>query len=108
MPASWAATEMTNTGASSGTSSLRLATADTSCGRERRGDLWPRIGRLRCGELLQRLAGIGFELGRDRHLDGDEQVAGLAFRVDAAATDPQRAAGRRTRRDLQRHRAIQG
>src|SRR5690242_11368905 len=97
MPASSAATEMTNTGASSGTFSLRRAIRATtlrSGPAERRGDLRPRVGGLRGGELLQRLAGVAVEPCRHGHLDRHQQVALLGPGADAAAADPEGAAGR--------------
>src|SRR6266576_3538750 len=79
MPASWAATEMTKTGASSGTSPRRASAITALRGgqaAERGRDRRPRIVSLRGGVLLQSLARLGGHLLRHVDVDGDEQVAG--------------------------------
>src|SRR6266516_2334864 len=112
MPASWAATEMTKTGASSGTSPRRASAITALRGgqaAERGRDRRPRIVSLRGGVLLQSLARLGGHLLRHRDLDGDEQIARAGAALGEAPTaHPQRRAGLRARRDAQRDRAVQG
>src|SRR6266516_2477680 len=112
MPASWAATEMTKTGASSGTSPRRVSAITALRGgqsAERGRDRRARIVCLRGGVLLQGLARLGGHLLRHRDLDGDEQIARAGAALGEAPTaHPQRRAGLRARRDAQRDRAVQG
>src|SRR6266496_70394 len=93
IPASWAATEMTKTGASSGTSPRRVSA----------------ITALRGGHAAERgrdrRARIGGHLLRHGDLDGDEQIArATAALREPASAHPQRRAGLRAGRDAQRDR----
>src|SRR5882757_177780 len=76
---------------------------------DRGGDLRTGVVVLRRRVLLQRLAGLGVQLLRHGHLDGDEQITvAAAALVDAAPPYPQRAPARRAGGHLQRHRAVEG
>src|ERR1700759_3875245 len=102
MPASCAATEMTKTGASSGTFS-RLGTV-ASAG-QRFGDLRARIDALRGRVLLPGFARVVGQRGRSLDLAADEQVARRLLGPDAATAYAHGASGRRPRSALERYRA---
>src|SRR6266536_2395966 len=107
-----AATEMTKTGASSGTSPRRVSAITALRGgqsAERGRDRRARIVCLRDGILLQGLACLGGHFLRHGDLDGDEQIARAGAALGkAASAHPQRRAGLRARWDAQRDRAVQG
>src|SRR5262249_24898081 len=102
MPASCAATDITNTGASSGTCGSAMTLLHAARGG---GDARPWVV---CagprGILLARLASLTAELLRPRHLDGDEQVAvATASLADTAAADSKRPPAGRAGRHLDRN-----
>src|SRR3712207_1406696 len=125
MPASSAATEMTKTGASSGSGALWSSYALTPSSLQHRGglgpplrspgvprpdggrDLRPRVLVHRDGQLLQQLSLLRREPSGHGDVDGDQQVAAGALARDPAAADAEGPAARRAGRHLQRHRPVE-